>query len=262
MPELTAAQWRYVMAQRVGGFFRNTFRETGRTCLYCTGPSFTPLCSRCAEDRAAFGAERLADAVVTLTYAQDRHPKGRHQSVYTAYAYKYVPPAETCEQDMRLLVRAATVIHGRCIAAVGWWDSVTFVPSTKRELAPHLQAAAGLAKMVRWNNAADHRLVLERGPSAQGLARTIFPDRFVVPERYTDRVQGKHVLVVDDTWTSGAKMQSAAMALKDAGARRVTALCVTRWTRWDWSDHEAVLRTLDTPYDPLRCPVHGGICEP
>lgn len=261
-PELTGDEWRQVMAQRVGGFFRNTVRESGRTCLYCTGPSTTETCPRCSGDRAVWG-RRLADAVITLTYAQDRHPRGQHQSAYTAYAYKNVPPAESCVQDMQLMVNAATLIHGRCIAALeSWWDSVTFVPSTKRDVPAGQQAAAGLARHVRWNNSTSNRLVLEGGPNLHGGSRSVFPDRFVVPAQRLDRVEGKHVLVVDDTWTSGAKIQSAAVTLKDAGAHRVTALCVTRWTRWDWADHEAFLATLNTPYDPLLCPVHGGVCAP
>lgn len=56
-------------------------------------------------------------------------------------------------------------------------------------------------------------------------------------------------------------MQSAAVALKAAGADRVTGLCVVRRCRWDWADHAALLETLVDPYDPLRCPVTGGICE-
>jgi len=248
--------------ERVGGFFRNTMRESGRTCLYCTGPSTTELCHKCSSHRAQFG-DQLADLVVPLTYAQGNQPRTQHQSAYTAYAYKNTPPAATCVEDMQLMVNAATSIHGGCIAAVdSWWDSITFVPSTKRDLPPREQPTAGLARLVQWNNGAEHRLVLEKGANQDGHPRDVLADRFAVPAEYVDRVAGKHILVVDDTWTSGAKMQSAALTLKAAGARRVTALCVTRWTKWDWPEHEAFLKTLTTPYDPLNCPVHGGLCTP
>ncbi|HYQ68602.1 hypothetical protein [Actinophytocola sp.] len=69
-----------------------------------------------------------------------------------------------------------------------------------------------------------------------------------------------HVLVVEDTWVSGDKAQSAALALKAAGATRVTVLCVTRWLRYDWEDHRALIETLDEPYDAARCPVTGSDC--
>jgi hypothetical protein len=117
MTDPAGLQWRAVMKQRVGGFFRNTFRAPGLTCLYCTGPSPTELCTRCSSHRSAFG-DQLADQVVTLTYAQDRHPAGEHQSRRTAYAYKQTPPATTCVADMQLMTVAATFIHGRCIASL------------------------------------------------------------------------------------------------------------------------------------------------
>jgi hypothetical protein len=136
------------------------------------------------------------------------------------------------------------------------------VPSTRREVPLADQATAGLARNVQWSNENTQRLVLHPGPGFHGPDHVVLPDRFMVPTEYQDRVRGKHVLVVDDTWVSGGKMQSAAVALKGAGARRVTALCVTRWTRWDWEEHRTVLGLLDTPYDPLQCPVHGGHCDP
>lgn len=261
MTKLSGAEWREVM-ERVGGFFRNTMRVSGRTCLYCTGPSTTDLCHRCASHRDQFG-DQLADLVIPLTYAQGKQPKAMHQSAYTAYAYKNTPPAAQCVQDMQLMVNAATAIHGGCIAAIGGeWDSITFVPSTKRDLAPPDQPTAGLALMVRKNSEPRRRFVLERGPNLDGHPRDVLADRFTLPDQWLEWVAGKHVLVVDDTWTSGAKMQSATLTLKAAGARRVTALTVTRWTSWDRPDHEAFIKTLSTPYDPLVCPVHGGICTP
>ena len=39
---------------------------------------------------------------------------------------------------------------------------------------------------------------------------------------------GKSILLVDDVYTSGATMKSAARTLKDAGAKRVYSLTVTR----------------------------------
>jgi hypothetical protein len=50
-------------------------------------------------------------------------------------------------------------------------------------------------------------------------------DAFVV----TDDVEGKAVLVVDDTWTSGAAVQSAASALQLAGAKVVAAVPIARF---------------------------------
>ena len=37
------------------------------------------------------------------------------------------------------------------------------------------------------------------------------------------------MLLIDDTWTSGGHAQSAALALRQAGATRISALIVARW---------------------------------
>jgi hypothetical protein len=101
------------------------------------------------------------------------------------------------------------------------------------------------------------------GPGGTAPRSTIpQPNRFFVPDEYVPQVTDKHVLVIEDTWVSGDKAQSAALALKAAGARRVTSLCVTRWLRYDWEDHRALIETLTEPYDAARCPVTGSCCPP
>lgn len=65
---------------------------------------------------------------------------------------------------------------------------------------------------------------------------------------------------MDDTWTTGSKAQSAALAVRTAGARYVTLLCVARWCKHDWDDHRALLDRFTDPYDAAMCPVTGGPC--
>ncbi|WP_146134810.1 ComF family protein [Actinopolyspora mortivallis] len=113
---------------------------------------------------------------------------------------------------------------------------------------------------MAYRNQPENRLLVEIGPGFDDSDRVVRADRFVVPDEYRERVRGKHVLVVDDTWTSGAKMQSAAVALSDAGAAQVTALCVARWCRYDWPDHRELLDSCTEPYDAFDCPVLGEDC--
>ena len=80
------------------------------------------------------------------------------------------------------------------------------------------------------------------------------------PESHAPVVAPPHVLVVDDTWVSGEKAQSAALALKAAGARAVTIICIGRWLSTRWVAHKALIDALGTPYDALQCPVTGGTC--
>ena len=243
----------------VGAFFCNTRRNAQNVCPVCTGPApATGLCGPCHGADETYG-RNLADLVVPLAYAKARMPS-MHQSAHHVRAYKASPPAPKCAQDLRLMAATATYVHGPCIAATtDWWHAVTFVPSAARPGGDH--PVAELARAV--HSVYDHatKVALHVGPGlGEAPSRAPRPDRFVVPTAYRPFITGRHVLVVDDTWVSGAKSQSAALALKDAGAARVTILCVTRWLRYDWSDHRQLIDTLAEPYNAMHCPVTGGSC--
>lgn len=75
---------------------------------------------------------------------------------------------------------------------------------------------------------------------------------------------GTHVMLIDDTWASGAHIQSVAAALKAAGAAKVSALTVARWldlsdprTKRVFNEH-----IRPQPYDPAVCPWTAGDCPP
>ncbi|RJO69942.1 phosphoribosyltransferase [Nocardia panacis] len=104
------------------------------------------------------------------------------------------------------------------------------------------------------------KFLLEPGPGSDNKHQLV-ADRFTVPDRWRDVVDGKNILIVDDTWTTGSSAQGAAIAVKGAGASSVTVLCVDRWLRHDWEDHRTLIDTLDNPYDPLICPVVGRVCS-
>ena len=50
------------------------------------------------------------------------------------YAYKAVPPSTKNVEDLKLMIIAATELHGGCVARVAGrpWSAVTFVPSARR----------------------------------------------------------------------------------------------------------------------------------
>lgn len=253
------AQYRGLLRRRVGGFCHNTILDSARTCAVCRAPRGPgDLCANRAEHRAEFG-ERLATNVLILTYVRGRQPGALHQSAHTVRAYKQPRPVARCAHDMALMVRAASDLHSDCIQAHcgGPWSSVTFVPSRSRPDGSH--PVAELARQVQRNNGRANRLLLGTGPGFDA-ERTVPVDRFTVPPEYADRVVDRHVLLVEDTWVSGANVQSAAVTLRDAGAARVTALCVARWCRDDWPAHQELLDSCTLPYDPLTCPVIGGTC--
>lgn len=248
---------RRTLVGRVGGFFSNTRWESGSTCGVCRGPATSTRCAVCAGHAVEFG-DRIADRVYTLTYVRG-NARPFHQSAYTVKAYKQAPPARKCAEDMALMVRTATVLHSECLFqdTGSPWDAVTFVPSARHPGREH--PVAELARQV-WPATPSQRLLLTPGPAVEDGTRSVRDDRFVVDDAFRHKVEDRHVLVVEDTWTRGSKSQSAALALRAAGARLITILCVARWCREDWDDHKALLTSTWSSYDPASCPVSGERC--
>jgi hypothetical protein len=74
---------------------------------------------------------------------------------------------------------------------------------------------------------------------------------------------GAHVLLVDDTWARGGHAQSAVLALRAAGAARVSVLVAARWINEDFGGNAAFIRGLAArDYDPAICPWTGAACPP
>ena len=67
------------------------------------------------------------------------------------------------------------------------------------------------------------------------------------------RLRGDSVLLIDDTWTTGANAQSAAAALKRAGAGAVAAVVIGRHLKRDWRENDSRLRGLVRPFDWSTC---------
>ncbi len=69
-----------------------------------------------------------------------------------------------------------------------------------------------------------------------------------------------HVLLVDDTWTTGGHVQSAAAALKAAGASHVTALVLARWLAPERGETASLIKRLTVDYRLQQCPFTRGPC--
>lgn len=251
-------QLRDLLYTRVGAFFTNTSRGPGR-CAVCTAPALADLCSGCALQRANYGPA-LANIVVPLAYVRGWMSPA-HQSEHHVRRYKHpMQPSPGCLDDLRLMILAGTLLHGECVArSVGWWQVVTFVPSATRPGPEH--PVAELARQVAAYDLNAKRILLNLGPGFTAEpSRWPRPDRFVVAPEFLPIIAGRHVLVVDDTWVSGSKAQSASLTLKAAGVAAVTIVCVGRWLSYRWDEHRPLIDSLRDPYDALRCPVTGGTC--
>lgn len=104
----------------------------------------------------------------------------------------------------------------------------------------------------------DSRLALALAPGAV-KGRILSGSQFqIAPQR---DLSGWHILILDDTWTTGANTQSAALTLRRAGAHHVSVLVVGRWLSQNYANNAEFIATrLRRDYDPGICPVTGGDC--
>lgn len=144
--------------------------------------------------------------------------------------------------------------HERCLAratGVAEFPLVTTVPPGhgRRELPHPLQGIVGRVVEPTRERYVE---LLRRGRRPTPI-HTFSAERFA-PAR---RLDGEPVLLIDDTWTTGASAQSAAAALKQAGAGPVAAVVIGRHLNRDWHENDKRLRALATPFDWDRC----AFCE-
>ncbi len=135
------------------------------------------------------------------------------------------------------LVKTAAILgyflqmHSACIAATagGPWDLITSVPSSVGREGEHpLVRAIKLLPDIRDR----YEVLLERGEGK--ITHTIASDEGFKTLR---RLDGERVLLIDDTFTSGARAQSAASALSNEGASVAAILPIGRVIKPGFSTH-------------------------
>ena len=237
-----------VLVARAGGYLRNTVRQDQVTCAVCATPvAGFGLCYQCTRYR---GRPGLPDAAGFLTYAV-----AGDQSGYVMQGYKARPPVPEHRTIVSLLVLLALARHAGCAGRAGGpaavpvthWSTVPSLPAKPREhplhaivsrLAPGREAVLAAADEVEYPRGVD-------------------PRHF----RAAPLPEGAHVLLVDDTWARGGHARSAVLALRAAGAARVSVLVAARWINEDFGGNAAFLRGLaDRDYNPAICPWTGAAC--
>ena len=125
-------------------------------------------------------------------------------------------------------------LHGSCIAAAagGTWDVITSVPSsTADRVGKHpLVTAITLVPQLRQ----EYEDLLQRG-SAEVTHTVASDDGFVARRRLT----GERILSIDDTFTSGARAQSAASVLNSAGGEVIAIVPIGRVITPGFAPHVA-----------------------
>jgi glutamine phosphoribosylpyrophosphate amidotransferase len=178
--------------------------------------------------------------------------------------YKEAPVAEARARFgpiVRSLTAAFLRAHEDCIAALvgGRPDFVLPVPSTVRPGGSPIARIPGLAADVesalpgvRWTGllCRTSEPVGHMRPSARA---------FAVPPTLRCRVADRRLILLDDTYVSGARSQSAAAALRRAGACSVVVVCLGRVLRPDRVQSHANFLSRRQPgnSDSLRADASG-----
>ena len=240
-PELEALRGHIVRSG--SAFLRNVQWTPSVTCTTCAGipgPGYYE-CYACESRSSSAG---LADLLGFVTYGWRGGQAG-----HVMHAYK--ANGATSYELVSSILTYAVVAHWDCIVDhVGSHpDGWAYVPSLAGR-----QGAHPLAQMAaRFMGTVPH--VQVSANLAQDGARRFNPDHFSVAP-----TAARHVLLLDDTWTTGGHLQSASAALKAAGVERVTGLVVARWLDPSWSATKPFIEGLTEDFDPALCPYTGAPC--
>jgi predicted amidophosphoribosyltransferase len=234
--ELTAGYGNFMLGPRRGA-------EVCDTCF-----NLTRGYERCY---ACVHGLRWLDAMAPISYSI-----GGEQLHYALASYKRLtgPMARRFTVELAAVLWRFLTAHEGCIATQAKTDHfpvVATVPSSDPERDEHhpLRVIVGeLAAPTRDR----HQRLLKRTAAAT-------PGRGFHHDKYEAirPLDQEPVLLIDDTWTTGANAQSAAAALKAAGAGPVAAVVVGRHLNRDWHHNDRRLRRIARPFDWERC-AHCG----
>ncbi|MHB8241731.1 MAG: hypothetical protein ACYDHN_07040 [Solirubrobacteraceae bacterium] len=236
--------------------------ETYASAMRNVPPAGEGICARChcfidpAFARCYKCGQQVdwLDLVVPITYSEDQG-----QMHLALRRYKSAPTKDAREfAAVRLLaiLWRFLELHEHCMTnALGLvsFDVVTVVPSSTRtrDRASRLRAIAKACGPVR-----------KRFEPLLTPAENAADTREFDPERYASKrsLHSQNVLLIDDTWASGAHAQSAAYALKQAGAASVAMVVIGRHVNPGWDvagkSSKALLTALPRVFDWEACAVH------
>jgi hypothetical protein len=215
--------------------------EGGRVsgCDVCRQPlAAASRCYLCAEQAESLPG-LLADAVVPVAFAPKGGLHARH-----LWLYKSGRPGSAAAR-LALLALLAVFLrdHGRCVWAAAGITAPTHVaavPSGRARPGAHpLRALAGPLLRLPWAE-------LTAAAPGDPAGRLADPGRFVAAP-----LPGARVALLDDTWTTGASAQSAAAALRLAGAQSVAVIVLGRHL-----PAGPALPAQLPRFEPWRCGVH------
>lgn len=215
---------------------------TADVCSVCL--TFTEgftTCYRCGHHAT------YADAVVPISYSVHF---GQLHTALASYKRSGGPAAVKVQHELAAVLWRFVAAHERCLARGAGVDSfelVTTVPSGSAARDENHPLPWIVGQVV--------------GPTKDRYERLLTRSSREVPERTVDpgkyaavrALDSEAVLLIDDTWTSGSSVQSAAGALKNAGAGPVGVIVIGRHVHEDRADNAARLEELARPFAWDRC---------
>ena len=190
------------------------------TCKTFIDPDFD-RCFACSRQPDWF------DAVVPISYSEHL---GQLHTALRLYKRSSSSVQQYAAVRLAAILWRFLVRHEYCVAAdaaVTTFDAVATVPSSTaaRESVSALWTIAGWCEPIRG------RLERILAPTDEIPAGRGFDQRRYAVQQQVD---GISVLLIDDTWAAGGHAQSAAAALRDAGAANVALVVIGRHVQPGW----------------------------
>jgi hypothetical protein len=210
---------------------------------FCTGWS---RCYRCAHD------PQWIHAVAPISISVHG---GQVHDILWGYKHLDGRPGRLHQRDLIAMLWRYLRGHEACLArrcGVDAFTVVTTVPSSDRER----DDGHPLHQIVRDHIGAtrDRYQCLLRRSDVDVPPRTVDPAKYDAQRR----LDGEPILLIDDTWTTGSNVQSAAGSLVQAGAGPIGVVVAGRHIHDDRLDHSERLRELPR-FDWTTCVHHSRI---
>ncbi len=221
-----------------------TPRSGPGVCGYCF--NLTRGQARCF---ACENSHRVLDAVVPISYSVSL---GQVHQLLAGYKRTAGAGAQARIEALAAILSRFLDMHEPCVARAAGVDRfalVTTVPSSDITRDEH-HPLRGIVSTLAAPTTSRLERLLVRSPTP--VTSRVFNARRYDAMR---RLHGEAVLLIDDTWTTGASAQSAASALKAAGAGTVAAVVVGRHINRDWHQNDLRLRALARSFRWDACAV-------
>ncbi len=215
------------------------------------GPDVCPMCFNFTAGYklcygCAYGGQVL-DAVLPISYSV-----ALEQLHHALASYKRLEGdvARQLQAILAAILWRFLTGHEACVAKAAnteRFDLVTTVPSgdpRRDERHPLPEIVGELVGPTRER----HRRLLLR-TEVEIPPRTFSTAKFEA----TSGLDGQSILLIDDTWTTGANAQSAAAALKSAGAGPIAAVVIGRHLNREWHENDRRIRGIARPFDWRAC---------